>query len=207
MKIENIEIYGFRASVKGLRNPMDSWIKSDSKFYNTNQIYSLDRNYNEEGFTLGKEDQKLSQKLTKAGGEHCKHLRLIQTWMDLTLPRFIWQEFDTYGHINKVSCSTMHKLTAYELDNSFFEYPLEETELFKLNNLINKYKHTKDINDFYKLKNKLPEGFLQKRTVNVNYQSWLNIYNQRKNHKLEQWEQICKMIFNLPYFIELTGIE
>ena len=79
--------------------------------------------------------------------------------------------------------------------------------MFKLNNLINKYKHTKDINDFYKLKNKLPEGFLQKRTVNVNYQSWLNIYNQRKNHKLEQWEQICKMIFNLPYFIELTGIE
>ena len=205
MKIEHIEVCGINASIRALRNPMDSWDRSDS--YHTHYdefIFLKDKNI--EGFVLGDLDKALSQKLVKAGSEHCKHLRLIQTWMDLTLPRYLWQEFDTYAHINKVSCSTMHKLTSYELDNSCFEYPLDLSDIRLLNSLIHEYKKTKDIKDFYKLKNQLPEGFLQKRTINVNYQSWLNIYNQRSNHKLEQWQQISKMILNLPYFTELTGI-
>lgn len=207
MNIENIQIYGFSTAIRALRNPMDSWNKSDS----INSCYCLTninrKNINNEGFILGKQDKLLSQKLTNAGNEHCKHLRMIQTWMDLTLPRYMWQEFDTYGYIPKISCSTMHKLTSYILDNSFFEYPLDLSDIMQLNSLIYEYNKTKDIKDFYKLKNRLPEGLLQKRTVNVNYQSWLNIYNQRKSHKLEQWHTICDMILKLPYFVELTGIE
>ena len=208
MKIEHIEVCGINASIRALRNPMDSWDRSDSyNLHDDEFIHCRDKTIEGiEGFVLGDLDKALSQKLVKAGSEHCKHLRLIQTWMDLTLPRYLWQEFDTYAHISKVSCSTMHKLTSYTLDNSFFEYPLSQKDIADLNKLIERYKISKDIKDFYKLKNKLSEGFLQKRTINVNYQSWLNIYNQRSNHKLEQWQQICSMILNLPYFKELTGI-
>jgi hypothetical protein len=100
----------------------------------------------------------------------------------------------------------MHKLTSYTLDDSFFEYPVGEAELLKLNFLIQKYKNSKDIHDFYKLKNELLEGFLQKRTINTSYMTLLSMRQQRKNHKLEQWHNIIDMIENLPYFTELTGI-
>lgn len=205
MEITNTEVFGFNAAIRAMRNPKDSWRVSDSFADIFNGLYYCDVNYNYEKFVLGKKDEELSQKLTKAGGEHCKHLRMILVWCDMTLPRYIWQEFDTYKHIEKISCSTMHKLTSYDLDNSFFEYAIGEEEMKKLNDLIIEYRETSDIDTFYRLKNKLPEGFLQKRTINANYQTLLNIYKQRKTHQLEQWKAICKWIYELPYFSELTG--
>jgi hypothetical protein len=192
-----------------MRNPMNSWERSDSisqKIRNTS-VVSPKNTVLSECFYLGVKDKELSQKLCFSGGEHSKHLRIIQVWCDMTLPRYVWQEFDTYGHINKVSTSTMHKLTSQPLDNTSFEYPISQDFLDSLNAMIETYKNTKDKNDFYILKNALPEGFLQKRTINANYQTLLNIYNQRKDHKLEQWHKICDFILGLPYFIEFTGVE
>jgi hypothetical protein len=194
MKIENEEVYGIEASIRALRNPMNSHHLGDT-YVGT------------ECFLLGEKDKILSQKLTKAGTEHCKHLRLIQVWADFTLPRYIWVEMDTYRFLEKVSCSTMHKLTSKVITQDDFEYALPSSTLIRLNELRVKYNETKDIEWFLRLKNELPEGYLQKRTVNTNYQQLLNIYNQRKNHKLPQWHTICDWILRLPDFKELTGIE
>jgi hypothetical protein len=214
MKIENTEVFGFKAAFRALRNPKDSWNLSDSESGNFSKHNTLNKNYNIEGFILGEKDLELSVRLMKAGTEHCKHLRMIQVWADLTLPRYIWQEFDTYKHVEKVSCSTMHKLMTYDLDHDMFEGGEGDLDLDEIDNLrvlINEYKDQKDpiIKKRLKLKvkRKLPESFLQKRTINTNYQQLANIYFQRKNHELPEWyknnNSICKWIENLPYFKEL----
>jgi len=221
MKIEKTEVYGFKASLRAVRNPKDSWDRSDSMQILTNypeismncQIKDK-KNYNIECVILGEADKKLSQQLTKAGSSHCKHLRMIQVWVDLTLPRYIWQEYDTYKHIEKVSCSTMHKLMSYDLTEDMFEGgydDVDEDEIRVLKRLIHNYNLC--INDYdkkrlkLKIKRRLPESFLQKRTITTNYQQLMNIYNQRKNHELPEWQPICEWILQLPYFIELTGIK
>ena len=206
MRIENLEVYGIKAALRAMRNPMDSWDRSDSYKLCDYKVFSDNYMLNTEGFILGNNDKTLSQKLTKAGTEHCKHLRLIQVWVDMTLPRFVWVEKDTYRFVEKISCSTLHKLTSKELTQDDFEYEISMETLQKLNSYIAYYQTTKDKNTFLKLKNELPEGFLQKRTINTNYQQLLNIYNQRKSHKLPQWKVICDWILELPYFSDLTGI-
>lgn len=224
MRIEKTEVYGFKAAIRGMRNPKDSWGKSDSSQILTSfPDLSMkcakikDKNHNVECVNLGAADQKLSQQLTKAGSEHCKHLRMIQVWVDMTLPRYIWQEMDTYRHVEKVSCSTMHKLMSYDLTPDMFEGGFgsvhEEALLLEdIKECIEIY-HMKDTTPENKqklklgVKRKLPESFLQKRTLNTNYQQLLNIYNQRKNHELPEWKHICEWIKELPYFVELTGLE
>ena len=221
MKIEKTEVYGFKASLRALRNPKDSWHLSDSQYTLTNypelSMKSqdvLEKNYNIECLILGKADQKLSQQLTKAGSSHCKHLRMIQVWVDLTLPRYIWTEFDTYKHTEKVSCSTMHKLMSYDLTEDMFEggyEDIDELDIIKLQKLIVKYNLEKDLEAKkrikLKVKRRLPESFLQKRTINTNYQQLMNINIQREYHELPEWNPIHKWIINLPYFTELTGIK
>jgi hypothetical protein len=214
MKIEKTEIYGFRAALRALRNPKDSWERSDS-MYEKSYIHQMgEKNYNLEYLILGAADRKLSQQLTKAGSEHCKHLRLIQVWADLTLPRYIWQEFDTYRFVEKVSCSTMHKLMSYDLNSDMFEDGynyISEEHIKTMQNCIDGHKligNEQMRKDFkLRLKRLLPESFLQKRTINTNYQQLLNIYKQRKNHELPEWKPICEWVINLPYFTELTGLE
>lgn len=208
MKIENTEIYGFQASIRAMRNPLDSWGRSDSYVYNGFNV----KNYNVEQFVLGSADKKLSQSLTKAGSEHCKHLRLITVWFDITAPRFWYQEFDTYKHKENVSCSTMHTLMKKPIDETYFEQDNVPASLIdKINTYIDLYKKTKDKEEknayLLACKNILPEGFLQKRTVCTNYQTLYAILGQRKNHKLPQWKEFCKWIVGLPYFKELTGLE
>ena len=217
MKIENTEVYGLGAAIRSMRNPLDSWGKSDSKWPSDifeEPFYWSTENANVECFLLGDEDKKLSQRLTQAGTEHCKHLRLIQVWADFTLPRFIWQELDTYRHIEKVSCSTMHTLMKNTITEDMFEggfLHMSADTIHKLNELIQLYKCADDLQEKkqykYHAKRILPESFLQKRTINTNYQCLLNIYKQRKNHELPQWQEICQWILALPYFKELTGIE
>ena len=222
MEITNVEVYGFNASLRGMRNPMNSWDKSDSYRYlyvdgcvfnlqTKNQI-EFPKTYeeNEEGFVLGEADKILAQKLTKAGKEHSKFLRQIQVWVDLTLPRYIWSEFDTYSFNSKNSESTMHTAHKRNLTQSDFENPVNEEILIVLNSLIDSHRDKLITSEefIYEFKNNLPEGFLQMRTVNTNYAELLNIFKQRNNHRLKfQWGEMCKFIEELPYFVELTGIE
>jgi hypothetical protein len=213
MKIENTQIFGFEAAIRGMRNPLDSWKLSDSKIENYDSpLYWVNNNANKEGFILGEKDMLLSQKLAKAGGEHSKHLRLIQVWCDITAPRFWWQEADTYKHIEKISCSTMHTLMKKPISERNFEKDnIPAVLIDKINTYIKLYQKTndKELKRDYLLacKNILPEGFLQKRTVCTNYQTLFNMYKQRNQHKLPQWQYFCNWIINLPYFQELTGIK
>lgn len=215
MKVENTQVFGFQAALRGMRNPLDSWDKSDSMIcVYDNPLYPASNNANEEYFILGDADKDLSQRLTKAGTEHCKHLRMIQVWVDITLPRYIWTEFDTYQHVNKISCSTMHTLMKQTLTPDMFEDGfnyIAKDQIDAMLAFIDDYSKTTDKaikkNCKYVVKSLLPESFLQKRTVNTSYMTLLNIYKQRKNHELPQWHTICDWIKNLPYFVELIGIE
>ena len=213
MKIENEQVFGFEAAIRAMRNPLNSWDKSDSRIKSCDDpLYWADKNANEERFVLGEKDMQLSQKLTKAGAEHRKHLRMIQVWADFTLPRFLHSEIDTYKFINKISCSTMHTLMKNPISKDNFEKDNIPAKLIdKINTYIKLYNETDDKEEkteyLIACKNILPEGFLQKRTINTNYECLLSMYLQRKNHRLPQWHKICDWIINLPYFKELTGVE
>jgi hypothetical protein len=131
----------------------------------------------------------------------------------MTLPRFIYQELDTYKHKENVSCSTIHKLMSYPITTDMFEdgENIPQDTIVKLNELIEKFKATKDPLEKkqykYIAKTILPESFLQKRTVCTNYETLLNILKQREHHEMPQWSIICDWILALPYFTELTGLE
>ena len=209
MKIENEQVFGFEAAIRAMRNPLNS--DSRIKSYD-DPLYWADKNANEERFVLGEKDMQLSQKLTKAGTEHCKHLRLIQVWFDITAPRFFYIEFDTYKHKENVSCSTMHTLMKKPVSEEDFEKDNIPASLIeKINTYIKLYQETNDAEEkrdyLIACKNILPEGFLQKRTVCTNYQTLLNMYKQRQQHRLSQWRYFCDWILDLPYFKDLTGIE
>jgi hypothetical protein len=208
MKIEYTQVFGFESALRGMRNPMDSWGKSDSCFLKDYKQFTHNYTENIEQFVLGQDDKALSQKLTKAGSEHCKHLRQIQVWIDLTLPRFIHSELDTYHYNTKVSSSTMHTIHKRKLTQDDFEYEIHQGTLSRLNHLIELRMNDQLCSDefIHTIKNELPEGFLQKRTINTNYAELLNIYWQRRNHRLSQWHTICDWIEQLPYLKELTGI-
>ena len=193
IKIENVEVAGLSTAIRGMRNPMDSWHLSDS-----------------EGNKIGPTDMKLCRTLIKAGPEHRKFLRQIYVAFDITLPRFIWSEFDTYQWVVKNSCSTMHKLFKKDqpitLEQFIYNYKdadiLMDT-LTRLNRLSTEYftASTQNKKDelLRRAKAMLPEGFLQKRTVTTNYEQLRNIYHQRKNHRLPCWHKICGEIENLLY--------
>ena len=153
-------------------------------------------------------DYELSRKLVNAGTEHGKHLRMIQAWIELNLPRYMWVELDTYQFSTKISESTIHTLHQRHLTQSDFERPILDTWLDDLNKLIDIYNEEKHIEAFLNLKAHLPEGFLQRRTLNTNYQQILNIIKQRHNHKIYYWDTLCKELVNtIPNFIDLVGKE
>lgn len=210
MKIENVEVYGLCSSIRAMRNPKNSWALSNS--YKLKDYLCFSDNYAEniEGFVLGNTDAKLSSRLTKAGSEHCKHLRLINVWFDVTSSRYWFLEFDTYKHKENVSCSTMHKITSRILDYYDFEENVSQETIKNINNDILRYQSENNPNKkhsiFLNIKSNLPEGYLQTRTVCTNYQTLYSIYQQRKNHKLPQWKEFCKFVLLLPYFRELTGL-
>jgi len=214
MKIENTEVYGFKTSIRAMRNPLNSHNRIDS-YVVPDYLYILSdnkKNANIECFVLGDADKLLSQQLTKAGDSHSKHLRFITVWTDVIAPRFWWQEFDTYRHVEKISCSTMHTLMKKPISEQDFEKDNVPASLIeKINTYIGLYQQSNDAEEkrdyLIACKNILPEGFLQKRTICTNYQTLLNILRQRQNHKLPQWQQFCNWIINLPYFTELTGIQ
>lgn len=198
MKITNTEVYGFIPALRGMRSPMNSWHLNDSKIDN-------------ETITIGPNDLDLAKRLIKAGNEHCKFLRQIQVWADFEMPLYWWSEFDTYKFNTKNSCSTMHKLfnAKKEIELDDFVYSKEDINTLnfiirELNSLRKRYLETKDFNYVIRGKRLLPTSFKQKRTVNTNYAELINIYNQRKNHRLkEEWQDMfCKWCEELPYFKE-----
>lgn len=210
IKIENVEVYGFNASLRGMRNPKDSWNLSDSyKLQDYDVLYDSLEPFNVERFVLGDADKQLAQTLTKAGSEHCKFLRQIHVWFDLTLPRYMWSEYDTYSFNNKNSCSTMHTAHKRLLAQDDFEYPILQSTLDYLNELITKRMNLEiTAHEFiHTFKNNLPEGFLQKRTVDTTYAELYNQDRQRHNHRLDQWREYIKFVRQLPYYKQLTGIE
>ena len=203
MKITNTEVYGFKAALRGMRNPMNSWHLQDSVPYYCMPDILWDATF------IGERDLDLAKRLIKAGNEHCKFLRQIQVWADFEMPLYWWSEFDTYKFNTKNSCSTMHKLfnAKKEITLDDFVYSKEDINtlnfiISELNSLRQKYLETKDFNYVIRGKRLLPTSFKQKRTVNTNYAELMNIYNQRKNHRLkEEWQDVfCKWCEELPYF-------
>ena len=213
MKFENTEVWGFEHAVRGMRNPLNSWDKGDSGY--------IDRRFNDQ-FHIGKNDLDLAQRLIKAGSEHRKFLRQIFVSVDITAPLYWWKEFDTYkiGTVSN-STSTMHKLASTPITRDCFEmddfsddnYVLvieekwnETVEYLEL--LRKKYNETKDIRYWKELIRLLPESWLQRRTITMNYENILNMYRQRKNHKLTEWSKsFCDWIKTLPYAEELICLE
>lgn len=191
--MKEIEVWGFKGALRGMRNPMDSWDRSDSYLENGS-------------INIGPNDLKLINKLIKSGPEHRKFLRMIHVQFDLNMPRYFWSEFDTYHFNVKNSCSTMHKLLSNrEITKSMFVYNEDDAILLtqniaKLEEIRLEYLKTKDVKLIERAKQILPEGFLQKRTVDTNYEELMTMYHQRKNHRLEEWRQFCRTLENLPYF-------
>ena len=212
IKIEHTDVYGWKAAIRGMRNPKNSWSKSDTRF-----------NWEIGDYAVGRDDLKLMNTLAKAGSDHGKFLRMINVTVDITAPLYWWKEFDTYkvGTVAN-SCSTMHKIHAKEftLDDFShehlgvshaegvcgdwnFEYFLLET-IRGLNGAREVYLRTKDKRYWWQMIQLLPTSYNQKRTVQLNYEVLRNIYNARKNHKLDEWKTLCEWIERLPYFKEIV---
>jgi len=208
--LENTMVAGFLMALRGMRNPASSWNKTDSTMRGGKYSPWAPEIYTPEYPFIGPEDMKLCQKLVKAGPEHAKFLRQIQVWVDITIPRYIWQELDTYkiGTVRN-SCSTRPselKKKAFTTGD-FIDGDIGETVLEDLNNLANEYRDKKDKELLRKLKKHLPEGYLQKATYSLNYQNVFNIRHQRKSHWLSDWQIIIHWIDRLPYVKAFLGEE
>jgi hypothetical protein len=191
--IENVEVTGFKAAIRGMRNPLNSWDKSDSDFGTD---------------TLGDNDYKLAMKLAKAGTDHRKFMRMINVTVDITAPLYWWKEADTYkvGTVCN-STSTMHKIHAKEftLDDfstehlmGFYWNRLDEF-IRHLNFCREKFIETNDKDWWWQMIQLLPSSYNQKRTIQLNYEVLANIYKSRRNHKLDEWRDFCIWIKSLPY--------
>lgn len=198
IKIENIVTLNeeqLHSVIMGARNPMNSWDRSDTS-----------------GVDIGGADLDLLKRLRKAGTDHRKYLRMIPVWMDITAPLYWFKEFDTYkvGTVAN-SCSTMHKIADKEftIEDFSIEHLLAENTVYfvktieRLNNARNKFLETKDKEYWWQMIQLLPSSYNQKRTVFLNFEVLLNMYHARKNHKLDEWQEFCKTIEEIPFFKEL----
>lgn len=214
LKIENYEVVGWGHVIRGMRNPMNSWEKSDSKFYEDVDFDPDD--YVDQGmFLLGPNDHDLMMRLRNAGTDHRKFMRMITVYCDITAPLYWWKEFDTYkvGTVAN-SCSTMHKIHAKEFTLKDFSCeklydPLGDLRptVDRLNVYRERYLETKDKNDWWQMIQLLPSSYNQKRTVMLNYEVLANIYKSRKNHKLDEWVEFCEWVRSLPYSELIIGEE
>ena len=190
--VDEIEVYGFKSAIRGMRNPLNSWNRSDST-----------------DTEVGANDLDLMNRLYKAGTEHRKFMRQIIVSMDITAPLYWWKEFDTYkvGTVAN-SCSTMHKLTSRPLTIEDFSFEDLDNNMisvvFACNELMKEYKKTKDKKYWRKLIQLLPSGYNQKRTVTMNYEVAVTMIRQRENHKLTEWVEFVEVLKELPYMAEIT---
>ncbi len=204
LKVENLEAMNFMNAIRGARNPMNSWAKLDSYI-------------NENGeFVLGENDKNLLVRLCRSGSDHRKFMRQIFVTMDITAPLYWWKEFDTYKVATVAnSTSTMHKIHSQVFDLEHFSCDkLNEKSFEKFKNYIEyleelrqSFVDTKDKTVWYELIQMLPTNYNQMRTCTMNYETLINIYNARKNHKLDEWHVLCDAIKILPYAKELILME
>ena len=212
LKCKVLGINGVDHAIRGMRNPMNSWSKSDScwKDSELNPVYHDDFNDGVTAYSIGENDKDLMKRLFKGGTEHRKYLRMIQVYVDITAPLYWWKEFDTYK-IGTVcnSCSTMHKIHSkeFKLDDFSHEHlscgEYGNVEMMKcvidcLNVAREKFIETKDKSEWWQMIQLLPSSYNQKRTVMLNYEVVVNIINQRKNHKLDEWHQLVDEFKQLP---------
>ena len=203
IKVENIETWGFEHAIRGMRNPMNSWSKSDTV------RWALDLDPE-----IGPNDLDLMRRLYNAGPEHRKYLRQIFVSMDITAPLYWWKEFDTYkiGTVAN-SCSTMHKIHAKPFELSDFSHEhMNEKSLYVLeiivaylNGVRNAFLETKDKTYWWQLIQLLPSSYNQRRTVTMSYENIMTMINQRSYHKLDEWRFFVDILRNLPYVTEIRG--
>lgn len=230
IKIENTDVGGWEAAIRGMHSPMNSWEKSDSGWYlrgipGTNPA-AANNKYLREKYCIGDNDLDLMKRLAKAGTDHRKFMRMITVYVDITAPLYWWKEFDTYkiGTVAN-SCSTMHKIADREFmlkdfshEHLFTEedlrYEAEPNSLKLLKTIINAlnvyrlaYLEEGDKSIWWQMIQLLPSSYNQRRTVMLNYEVLANIYKSRKNHKLDEWHTFCAWIESLPYSELITGKE
>lgn len=216
IKIENVEVMGWEHAIRGMRNPMNSWEKSDSDF----SFKALDGTP-----SLGENDLERMNKLCKAGTSERKFMRMITVYVDITAPLYWWKEFDTYkvGTVAN-SCSTMHKIHIKEFTLDDFSHEHLDTDAVDvLNDVVSTLNCYRDWyidydpdeleikgcpskkQIWWQMIQLLPSSYNQKRTVMLNYEVLANIYHSRKNHKLNEWRELCGWIESLPYSELITG--
>ena len=224
IKFENTEVMGWEAAIRGMRNPMNSWTKSDSRW---EPQFDTETGPCHGFFVIGPNDLNLMARLRNAGTDHRKFMRMITVYVDITAPLYWWKEFDTYkiGTVAN-SCSTMHKIAAKEFtledfshEHLFTEenlrYDAEPDSLKLLHTIINTlnayrlaYLEEGDKSIWWQMIQLLPSSYNQRRTVMLNYEALANIYKSRKNHKLDEWSVgFMKWIESLPYSELITGEE
>ena len=232
IKLENYEVVGWEHAIRGMRNPMNSWEKSDSLLRNCDKMECDDCMYHVKNdglglipsqiHILGPNDHDLMMRLAKGGPVHAKYRRMITVYVDITAPLYWWKEFDTYkvGTVAN-SCSTMHKIHAKEFEyddfswehlsdmadegDHFCNHEAMEATITALNYNRKKFIETKNKAYFDAMIQLLPSSYNQKRTVMLNYEVLANIYEYRRNHKLDEWHVVCDWIESLPYSEIITG--
>lgn len=207
IKLERTDVMNFENAIRGMRNPMNSWDKSDS-------VFTMDPYY----FTVGPNDLDLAQRLCKAGSDHRKFLRQIFVSVDITAPLYFWKEYDTYKvGTTANSTSTMHKIHAKEFTSDDFSWEYinfdnggsSSTDVLfhliikELNSLREEYNKNKDKDVWYSMIQLLPSSYNQMRTCTFTYENLRNMYHARKNHKLDEWHTFCEWVETLPYAKEL----
>ena len=228
LKIENTEVMGWEAAVRGMRNPMNSWHRGDTEFHGgVVRFDTCNERWEDNGhiMSLGSNDLDLMTRLRNAGTDHRKFMRMVTVYFDITAPLYWWKEFDTYkvGTVAN-SCSTMHKIADKEF--TFDDFSCEHLErrasltLKKVIDDLNYYREyyislakqnvsesdTKAKDIWWQLIQLLPTSYNQRRTVMLNYEVLANIYKSRRNHKLDEWHTFCDWIESLPYSELIRGV-
>lgn len=206
--METTDVLGWEHAIRGMRNPLNSWEKSDTDYYNY---------YNTAGYyppNIGPNDLDLMKRLRNAGTDHRKFMRMITVYVDITAPLYLWKEISTYkvGTVAN-SCSTMHTIhkDKFDLNDFSCEHLLPNAKealcrtITELNFYREEYLRTKDKQYWWQMIQLLPTSYNQKRTVMMNYEVLANIYKSRKNHKLDEWHDFCNWIKELPYSELITG--
>ena len=226
IKFENAEVVGWEHAIRGMRNPMNSWEKSDSELK-----YESWHDMSGGKYVIGPNDHDLMICLRDAGTDHRKFMRMIAVYVDITAPLYWWKEFDTYkvGTVAN-SCSTMHKIAANKFtledfscehledfdepigkdENYLSRFPWFKVSLESTIDILNYarelYLETKDKKYWWQMIQLLPSSYNQKRTIMLNYEVLANIYKSRRNHKLDEWVEFCEWIETLPYSELITGV-
>lgn len=200
IRVEDIEVFGWDACVRGMRNPMNSWDRSDTIIYPEVEV--------------GKKDMKLMKQLFAAGTEHRKYLRMLHIQMDIVAPLYWWKEFDTYKVGTAAnSCSTMHKIAAKEFElKDFSTDHLEPSSLQLMEETIKvlnlwrmEYLEKMNKKDWWQMIQLLPSSYNQRRTVDITYEVAARIIDQRMDHKLDEWRVLVNELLQLPYLAEIRG--